>query len=363
DLMEDALMSYDFFNGTMENKLFKPVFNITSPDPNRIYRHPILYAVAIYAASLVIIGTIGNLLTIFILIRPNLRCHTTMRYLIAAAVSDLCTLYSWNLNLFYKHMINPYQNDMEDLSLCTCRLISFLAFTSLQLSSWYLMIVSFDRAMNIYFLFWKKGLGKPHNATYIIFVVAICIILLNSHLLFLNGFVDRTCTPYGKQTCIVCYKRLIDYRYVFPKWEKVHLILYNLIPFTIMSMCNVFIIYRTLTATKRLSKRQTNSHNASTKNRIRKQRQLTTMLILVTFLFIILTMPAMIYHVFLRHLFEKKKPLKYILQGILLCIQFTSHAINFFVYCFTASNFRDEMRKLFRLHRKGQQHKHALMDE
>ncbi|CAF1450411.1 unnamed protein product, partial [Didymodactylos carnosus] len=308
---ETLLMSYDFFNDSVINNWSTLVFNITSSYENTIFRHPILYVIAIYAASLVVIGTIGNLLTIFVLIRPKLRCQTTMRYLTAAAVADLCTLYSWNLNLFYKHMINSYQNDIEDLSLSKCRLISFLAFTSLQLSSWYLMLVSFDRAMNICFLFWKKDLGKPHNSMYIILIITIGIILLNSHLLFINGFAERNCSPYGKQTCIKCYKRLTDYRYVFPKWEKVHLIVYNLIPFTVMSICNIFIIYQTLIVTKRQT---TSSRNRSTKHRIRKQRQLTTTLILITFLFIILTIPAMIYHVFLRHLFEKKKPLKYILQ-------------------------------------------------
>ncbi|CAF5185292.1 unnamed protein product, partial [Rotaria magnacalcarata] len=78
--------------------------------------HPILYVISVYALLLIIVGTIGNILTIIILFRPSLRQHTTMRYLIAVATADLCSLYSWNLNLFYKHLINPNQNDLEDLS-------------------------------------------------------------------------------------------------------------------------------------------------------------------------------------------------------------------------------------------------------
>ncbi|CAF1606769.1 unnamed protein product, partial [Didymodactylos carnosus] len=323
-------MPYDLLMDTLDNY---SLFTNISLSQKTSYHHPILYGVASYAAILVIIGTIGNLLTIYILLRPSLRCNTTMRYLTAAAIADLCTLYSWNLNLFYKYIINSYQNDLEDISLYTCRLISFLAFSSLQLSSWYLMLVSFDRMMNIHFLFWKKDFGKPYISTYIIIIVATIILVLNSHLLFINGFIEQNCIPNGKQTCVICYKRLTDDRYVFPKWEKVHLISYTLIPFTVMSICNLFIIRRIL-ATNRRQSTKTSIINKSIKFRLRKQRQSTRMLILVTFLFILLTLPAMIYHIFLRELFEKKKPLKYILQGILLCIQFTSHTINFFCLFF-----------------------------
>ena len=102
--------------------------NKTNKEIITLYHHPILYFIGIYALLLVIIGTIGNLLTIIILLRPNLRRHTTMRYLVALATADLCALYSWNLNLVYKHLINPYQNDLEDSSVVSCRLISFVAF-------------------------------------------------------------------------------------------------------------------------------------------------------------------------------------------------------------------------------------------
>ncbi|CAF1520027.1 unnamed protein product [Adineta steineri] len=79
--------------------------------------------------------------------------------------------------------------------------------------------------------------------------------------------------------------------------------------------------------------------------RQRKQKRLTYLLLFVTFLFVLLTTPVMIYNVFLRNLLIDRKPLKYILQGILLSMQFTSHAINFFVYCYGASIFRYELNE------------------
>ncbi|CAF0797487.1 unnamed protein product [Adineta ricciae] len=341
------------------------VFNKTdiffsTSSSNHVHRHPLLYGAAIYALLLIIVGTIGNMLTIIILLRANLRQYTTMRYLTAVASADLCSLYSWNLNLFYKHLINPYQNDLEDSSIFTCRLISFIAFVSLQLSSWYLTLVSVDRCLNIHFLFWNRQLGRADRSTYIILTITIIIISLNLHLLFLNGYRQPNCTPFAKRTCYVCYARPNDRHYIFPKWEKIHVIIYNFIPFSIMLISNCFIIRRSILSTHRqrsmsaVDCRRVSVKNTS--NRQRKQRQLTYILLSVTFLFVLLTTPVMIYNVFLRNYLKDRKPLKYIVLGILLCIQFTSHAINFFVYCYGASKFRHELSAFFSslLRRKGQ---------
>jgi hypothetical protein len=251
-----------------------------------------------------------------------------MRYLTAVAIADICSLYSWNLNLFYKHLINPYQNDLEDASIISCRLISFIAFVSLQLSSWYLTLVSLDRCLNIHFLFWHRQLGKVKYTNYIIISVAIIIISLNLHLLFLNGYRQTNCIPKGKITCYICYARINDRDYIFPKWEKIHVIVYNFIPFSIMLISNGFIIHRSISSINIQTRKSLDNRNASFQNRQRRQRQLTRILISVTFLFVFLTTPVMLYNIFLRDYLKDRKPLKYIVLGILLCIQFTSHAVS-----------------------------------
>jgi hypothetical protein len=251
-----------------------------------------------------------------------------MRYLIAVAIADLCSLYSWNLNLFYKHLINPYQNDLEDSSIASCRFISFIAFVSLQLSSWYLTLVSLDRCLNIHFLFWHRKLGRANHVVYIILIVTVIIVLINSHLLFLNGYRQSDCIPFEKRTCFICYSRRNDPYYIFPKWEKMHVIIYNLIPFAIMFISNCFIIHRSIPTTIPRMSSVDIKRGASRNYRQRKQRQLTYVLLFVTFLFVLFTTPVMVYNVFLRNHLIDRKPLKYILQGILLSIQFTSHAVS-----------------------------------
>jgi hypothetical protein len=251
-----------------------------------------------------------------------------MRYLTAAAIADLCALYSWNFNLFYKHLINPYQNDLEDFSIISCRIVSYIAFVSLQLSSWYLALVSLDRCFNIHLLFWHRKMGRANRSVYIILIVTIIIALINSHLLFLNGYQKLNCTPFEKRTCFKCYERPNDSNYIFPKWERIHMIIYNFIPFSIMLISNCFIIHRSVPPYIRRTSSGRSRKNPSRIYRERKQKQLTYLLVFVTFLFVFLTTPIMIYNVFLRNDLITRKPFKYILQGILLCMQFTSHAVS-----------------------------------
>jgi hypothetical protein len=98
-----------------------------------------------------------------------------------------------------------------------------------------------------------------------------------------------------------------------------------------MLVSTCFIIRRSLSSANKQRHLSTKNNIEVNKNdnRQRRQRQLTCILLSVIFLFVSLTTPVMIYNVFLRNNMTTRKPLKYIIQGILLCIQFTSHAVSF----------------------------------
>lgn len=87
----------------------------------------------------------GNLLTLIVLLRKNLRRLVTVRYLIVVSICDTISLYGWNFNNFYKFTVSSKNDDLEEISLGHCRVISFMTFVSLQLSSWCLTAVSFGK--------------------------------------------------------------------------------------------------------------------------------------------------------------------------------------------------------------------------
>ena len=128
---------------------------------NRYY--PYEKILSYYSLFLTIIGTVCNLTSFFIMHHKNMRKHSCMRILAILALSDLIVLYQWNFNQFFEYNLSqpPFFRDLEELSLFGCRWISYLAFSSLQLSAWLLSLVSVDRLMVIYSNWWKNTMRNP----------------------------------------------------------------------------------------------------------------------------------------------------------------------------------------------------------
>lgn len=263
-----------------------------------------------------------------------------------------CLFYHWQMHSFCINgiwtlflnttLVSPYYHDLEDISLFWCRWIS-LAFLTLQLSSWLLSLVSFDRVMIVYSNSWKHQMGKPKRIYSLILSIVVLLILSNLHILIYNGYVIETNETKSNNFSlvqlntkkVVCYESINDKNYIFPKWERAHLFIYNAIPFAIMLICNSLIIYNIKFARKVQSK---------TKASNKRKRRMTFMLILVTFSFILLTLPSVIVHTFYRE-YLKNKPYRRLVNIIVNNLLHTSHAINF-LYIFSAPNFRAEIKKM-----------------
>ena len=203
-----------------------------------------------------------------------------MRYLAVLALVDLMVLYQWNLNTFFKYNLSvpPDYKDLEEISVFWCRWISFFAFSCLQLSSWLLSLVSFDRFMIVYSQLWSKHMHEPSKINMIIGITMLTIFSINCHILFKNGYVETTPVspdrsvsnssvdvafvlnsaasnesgsslhkPASEQaqmvTNVVCYRTRTDKSYIFPTWQRAHLLIYNLVPFLVMLTCNSLIIF------------------------------------------------------------------------------------------------------------------------
>lgn len=296
--------------------------------------YPIELYLSYYTILLIIVGTICNLISFITMNLRRLRKYTCMKILSFLSLVDALVLYQWNLNTFFKYNLStpPMYQDLEEISIFWCRWISFLAFFSLQLSSWLLSLVSLDRVLVVYSFKWRLFTNKPNRIYLLITGLVSVIFTLNSHIIFLNGFKNETIVSSQKmnatleQKSVICYQKKNDKNYIFPKWETVHLLVYNAIPFTIMLICNSLIIYNIKFARRVQSK---------TKSSCKKKRRMTVMLILVTFSFMLLTLPSVIVHTFLRE-FLSNKPYRRLVNMIVNNLLHTSHAINFFVHIFGA---------------------------
>jgi hypothetical protein len=106
--------------------------------------------------------------------------------------------------------------------------------------------------------------------------------------------------------------------------------IYSLIPFAIMMIFNSLIIYKTFKMSRNL-----NRNNLQSVNAFRKKQQMTISLLIVTFIFLIMSLPNTIYFGFFSD-YNKNGKLSVLLDHI----GFMHHSTLFFSLYFTNNYFR-----------------------
>ncbi len=91
---------------------------------------------ATYSLVLVVVGTIGNIISFLTCVRKRLRCITTFVFLTFISLNDIVCLYIWNLSHFIYTFDGYYQ---QNTSLAWCRVSSLMQNVSLEWSAWLLV--------------------------------------------------------------------------------------------------------------------------------------------------------------------------------------------------------------------------------
>ena len=87
-----------------------------------------------YALILVILGTIGNAIILYVSFRIKASSiFVLFRYL---AICDTLALYFWNLNIFTYSVLNL---DLQNYNMNSCKFGNWIQFSSLQSSAWILV--------------------------------------------------------------------------------------------------------------------------------------------------------------------------------------------------------------------------------
>ena len=301
-----------------------------------IYTSQCTYHVALlvkYIGTIVVIlGCLGNFLSILVFSRKVLRSRSCSIYFLALSMSDINVLIGYTLeNLLY------YGYDIQLLSTSfMCKTVIFLIYASTDTSNYFLTLAALDRCILvsnsiIYYRFCRKSMAK----LMIILVVSV-FSLVNSHFLF--GFEitdDDLCLPVSTYY-IYFYTHHYD--------SYIDIIKTVLLPFTIIFICNIFIIFKytrisTFSSLKRKNRR-----------RKEKDRQLTWLLLSTSILFILLSAPSEINDFVRTHLSENFQ-MKHVCQlwastSIFILMHQANHASHFYVYTLTGPIFRKEFQKL-----------------
>jgi hypothetical protein len=284
-----------------------------------------------YAGTLtVILGFIGNFLSIIVFSRKTLRSRSCSMYFLSLSMSNICVLFGYTLEnlLFHGYGIQFLSNTFM------CKSTIFLIYASTDISNYLLTLAAIDRCVLVSYPTAHYWFCRKSTANIFITITILLFSLINSH--FLYGFrvdQDGSCLPISKEYI---------YFYVHHYDSYIDIIKTVLIPFLIILTCNICIILK-------LTRKRSFLSTTSCERRQEKDRQLTGFLLLTSILFIILSLPSEI-NDFLRTNLSYQFQSEYACQlwistTIWILLHQINHASHFYVYTLTGPIFRKELQK------------------
>ena len=257
----------------------------------------------IFSPAFLLIGLTGNALSVVILSRQLMCGTTTSVYLRLLAVVDSLAL----IVSLLREMISHYFSfDVRDLTDLSCKLQSWLMYSTTGLSCWLLSVIAIDRLISIKYPLWAKTHCTRTLALIVAVAVIVVVMLLNSHLLWiLNKDEIQFYSNFSNTTVILevtCQATSLQFVVFWDRiWPICVLALYSFLPITCLITCNVILLCK-------LSKRN-KKFPSSTKGKggkaqsIGDLRSITIMLIAVCLFFIIVTLPVCVYIITLPFLY------------------------------------------------------------
>lgn len=135
----------------------------------------------IFTPFLLVMGLIGNLLSIAIFSKPHMRKQTTFRYLTYLSVFDLSTLLTGYGQTFFQVY---FDLDIRLINEFSCKFHSFLVYFFSQSSSMILICMSIDRTIVIATKYGKKMSTIEITKKFLMFIIASNIIINLHFILF-----------------------------------------------------------------------------------------------------------------------------------------------------------------------------------
>ena len=114
----------------------------------------------IYGLPIVIVvGTVGNALTVVVLMRKRMRTTTVHFYLVVLACADTSSLYAGGLKAWVRTVFDAELLHISDPG---CKILTFLILLSRDMAAWLLVLIAMDRYM--LFLPKPRAGADPENS-------------------------------------------------------------------------------------------------------------------------------------------------------------------------------------------------------
>ncbi|XP_046552628.1 thyrotropin-releasing hormone receptor-like [Haliotis rubra] len=329
---------------------------------------------------LILIGTIGSLLSVIVLCRKRMRSSTTMFYLAVLAVTDVFVLYTGLLRYWINY---TFDEDLRLYSEFSCKFHIFLVYVSLDFGAWILVALTVDRCLFVCAPFKARKYCTLRRARITAAAMLAFLMVINIHFAWSYGLSPRTIFGDG----VDCDAANDDMKqFVTVIWPWIDLFIVCFVPFSIMITCNGIIIRKLAISADKIRRHtvseseryrhelkstnqkerniltppgqstrpkisvistQSNNSNTKVKSASQKTSHLTLMLLSVNCLFLLLTSPIVVYMIGFGTWREtpdaQTEAQLHLWWCVVNLLQYTNNAAHFFLYCLTGPRFRREL--------------------
>ena len=304
---------------------------------------------------IIVIGLIGNIVSLKVFTCTRLRDLSASLYLIALSISDSCVLLTYVL-LDWLHNGLPAWHHGFSVNIihrqCICELFLFVSYVFRFVTVYLLVIFSVERYIAVCKPLQRQAICSKNVARKVILVVLLSAVLISFYKPLLSGLYPASNGPTTFQNVTVNQS---DYDAASgegaictwnPRYENFHYVMeliYGLtitaIPFVLVTVFNLLILKQLLT--KYFQSQSTREMFRKSKMRI----ELTVMVLAVSMCFICLNIPYFIAWT-IQNLQTFNPDSMYTVQRNSDVLRVTrtifsiNYSINFFVYCLTGSYYR-----------------------
>ncbi|XP_076436548.1 uncharacterized protein LOC143276046 [Babylonia areolata] len=210
-------------------------------------------------------------------------------------------------------------------------------------ANWVLILISLERFVAVCFPFKKQQLFTKKRIVVSVVGLTVSLLVIFTPVFFFYEDVKRS-----RKDCVV---RESMRGYKEGVWGAgLFSALYFFVPFVLVSVLTAVIIRRLQVIRQRRMRSRTSSASGSgargtgAGGHSGPEHAVSVMLVSASLIFLVLVLPACLYHVALKHRFDMRdlqdKARAFLFYQVVTVLADTSHAVNFFVYFLSAAKFR-----------------------
>ena len=284
-------------------------------------------------------GTIGNILTIIVVLSRHFRHNPLSTPFISLATVDIGVLYFNLLDIWLGAISGDSLQLVRDLSPAGCKFSSFGTIFLTHCSSWILVLINVERVVSVWRPLQARILCTSWRVAVGLVLLMLALAAISVHLFWTLRYndIDPRCD----------YNNEILGKTGLTVWLTIDATLFSFLPFIFIFTSNVLICTCLARARRQHRHDRRSRHSDNTKS-------ITTMLVTISIVFLIATTPLTICYQFHDYILDyfKDKPVEralwyeLLINTILVLLCYSSNAMNFLLYCVSGSKFRQALREV-----------------